>query len=129
MSGEAGGGTVTVGAAVRRTGVSAEMIRRHEEAGLPPPAARSGSGCRHGRPADLHTLRFVRRARDLGFSVEAMPLGRCTQSARCLLAGERSPTSLPPTPVGEPRPLTTLQSAVFSPYRSPGSPSVSGCCG
>lgn len=62
--------SVTIGVAARRTGISAKMIRYYEEIGLVTSAQRNAGGYRLYGPEDLHALRFVRRARDLGFSVE-----------------------------------------------------------
>ena len=46
------------------------MIRYYEETGLIPPAGRTGSGYRTYGPKEVQVLRFVRRARDLGFPME-----------------------------------------------------------
>ena len=60
---------VAIGVAAQRAGVSARMLRHYEALGLLPPVARTDSGYRQYGEADVHALRFVRRARDLGFSM------------------------------------------------------------
>ncbi len=59
-----------IGTASRRSGVSAKMIRHYESIGLIPAPARRDSNYRDYGDDDVHRLGFVRRARDLGFSID-----------------------------------------------------------
>ena len=63
-------GLVDIGRAARESGISVKMIRHYEAIGLLPRVARTSANYRLYTANDVHTLRFIRRARDLGFSME-----------------------------------------------------------
>ena len=61
---------MNIGAASQASGVSQRMVRHYEKIGLIPPPPRRASGYRDYADADVHRLRFIANARDLGFPIE-----------------------------------------------------------
>jgi Cu(I)-responsive transcriptional regulator len=59
-----------IGRAAKESGVSVKMVRHYEAIGLLPPPARTFANYRVYGPNDVHMLRFIKRARTLGFSME-----------------------------------------------------------
>jgi len=61
--------SLNIGQAAQRAQVSAKMVRHYESLGLLPTVHRTDAGYRQYTEQQVHTLRFIKRARDLGFSM------------------------------------------------------------
>jgi len=61
---------MNIGEAAALSGLPAKTIRYYEDVGLLPRPVRGGNGYRHYGDKEVNTLRFLKRARALGFSVE-----------------------------------------------------------
>lgn len=60
---------MNIGEAAEKAGVTPKMVRHYESLGLLPKVRRTESGYRVYGEAEVHTLRFIKRSRDLGFSM------------------------------------------------------------
>jgi MerR family transcriptional regulator, copper efflux regulator len=63
---------VNIGQAANLSGISPKMLRHYESLGLLGEVVRTESNYRQYSLADVHTLRFIRRARDMGFGLDAI---------------------------------------------------------
>jgi MerR family transcriptional regulator, copper efflux regulator len=63
---------VNIGTAARLSGISPKMLRHYESLGLLGDVTRTDSNYRQYGLADVHTLRFIRRSRDMGFDLDAI---------------------------------------------------------
>ena len=61
--------TMNIGHLAELAGVNVDTVRYYERQGLLPPAARTGSGYRQYDEPDLERLRFIRRSKELGFTL------------------------------------------------------------
>ena len=91
---------VHIGDAARLSGISPKMLRHYEGLGLLGDVDRSDSGYRMYQRKDVHTLQFIKRARDLGFSMTDMAelvslwLNRRRSSAKVKQVAQRHLLSL-----------------------------------
>ena len=61
---------MNIGEAAALAAVTPKMVRHYESLGLVPAVSRTDSGYRQYTEAEVHTLRFIKRARELGFSMD-----------------------------------------------------------
>ena len=85
-----------IGQLARQAGVAIDTVRYYERQGLLPPPQRRASGYRQYGEQDISRLRFIRRAKDLGFSLqEIQDLLRLNGNRSADRAEVRAPEAIP----------------------------------
>ena len=119
---------LTIGVLARESGVNLETIRFYERSGLLPPPQRSAAGYRHYQAGDVRRLRFIRRGRELGFSLEeirslldlaAHPESPCASADQLMLPACAPVAVTMVTACDRPRMVSGMPALAAAPMRAP----------
>ena len=85
--------TYSIGQLAKRTGVGVDTVRYYERSGLLAPAGRLASGYRRYGDVELRRMRFIRRAKSLGFTLEEIAALLALSDGRDVRAVKRAAQS------------------------------------